>query len=72
VSGSSDYPRGNPELPLSTRELEDKFLTLVEPRFGRDTANSALQAVHTLEDCPEMATVFRDILPRDAEVPWRS
>jgi 2-methylcitrate dehydratase PrpD len=72
VSGSSDYPRGNPELPLSTRELEDKFLTLVEPRFGRDTANSALQAVHTLEDCPEMATVFRDILPRDAEVPSRS
>jgi len=63
LRGSSDYPRGNPENPVSTNELEDKFLALVESRFGRGTANAALRAVHGLDGCLDMAALFRDILP---------
>lgn len=63
LRGSSDYPRGNPENPVSTSELENKFLALLESRFGRDTANAALRAVHDLDGCKDMAELFRDILP---------
>ena len=63
LGGTSDYPRGNPENPVSTGELENKFLALVESRFGRDTALAALQAVQRLNGCEDMAERFRDILP---------
>jgi 2-methylcitrate dehydratase PrpD len=64
----SDYPRGNPEHPLTTSQLEEKFLALLGPRFGNDIANSALRTVHAVENCPDMAMLFRNVLPRDAEV----
>lgn len=63
LRGSSGYPRGNPENPVCTSELENKFLALVESRFGRDTANAALRAVRGLDGCKDMAELFRDILP---------
>jgi 2-methylcitrate dehydratase PrpD len=68
LSGSSDYPRGNPEHPLTTSQLEDKFLALVGSRFGSDTANSALRTVHAVENCPDVGMLFRNLLPGDAEV----
>ncbi len=63
LCGTSDYPRGNPENPVSTGELENKFLILVESRFGIGTANDALQAAHALDGCRDMAELFRSILP---------
>jgi 2-methylcitrate dehydratase PrpD len=68
LRGCSDYPRGNPEHPLTTSQLEDKFLALVGSRFGSDTAASALSTVHAIENCPDVAMLFRDLLPGDAEV----
>jgi 2-methylcitrate dehydratase PrpD len=62
IGGSRDYPRGNPENPVSTAQLEEKFLALVEPRFGRDTASAALRATHALEDCTDMSTLFRNLV----------
>jgi 2-methylcitrate dehydratase PrpD len=56
--GSSDYPRGNPENPVSTAGLEDKFRGLIEPRFGAETARRAIEAVRTLEAASDMADVF--------------
>ena len=56
--GASDHPRGNAENPVSTEELEKKFSTLVGSRFGDDTARSALAALHSMEHCPDMATLF--------------
>jgi 2-methylcitrate dehydratase PrpD len=62
-SGSSDYPRGNPENPVSTQQLEEKFLALVGSRFGGDTASAALQATHALEDCEDMSALFCNLSP---------
>lgn len=63
LRGASDFPRGNPENPVSTAELEEKFLSLVAPRFGADTARRALDAVHALDGAGagDMAQVFRDL-----------
>jgi 2-methylcitrate dehydratase PrpD len=68
LSGRSDYPRGNPEHPLTTSQLEDKFLALVGSRFGSNIANAALSTVRAVEDCRDIATLFRNVLPGDAEV----
>lgn len=59
--GSSDYPRGNAENPVSTEELERKFIALVGLRFGNDTARSALTALHSMERCADMATLFNNL-----------
>jgi 2-methylcitrate dehydratase PrpD len=66
--GASDYPRGNAENPVSTDELERKFSALVGSRFGEDTARSALAALHSMERCTDMATLFAEMgrLPASA------
>jgi 2-methylcitrate dehydratase PrpD len=61
LTGDSDYPRGNPENPVSTAQLEDKFRSLVTPRFGEVTAQRAIEAVQSLETCEDVSTVFRDL-----------
>lgn len=58
LQSASDYPRGNPENPVSTGELEDKFMTLLSSRIGRETADVALRAVQNLERCEDMAATF--------------
>jgi 2-methylcitrate dehydratase PrpD len=55
---AADYPRGNPENPVSTADLEAKFTGLVAPRFGEAAAQRALDAVRSLVDCPDLAGVF--------------
>jgi 2-methylcitrate dehydratase PrpD len=54
------FPRGNPENPVSTEALEDKFRALVEPRYSRALAETAIQGVHQLERRHDMAEVFAD------------
>ena len=61
VRGASDYPRGNPENPVSTSDLEAKFLALVEPRFGERVAKRALAAVQSIESSTDMYGVFADL-----------
>jgi 2-methylcitrate dehydratase PrpD len=58
LRAAADYPRGNPENPVSTVDLEAKFRGLVAPRFGAESAARALEAVRALEHCPDMAGVF--------------
>lgn len=58
LRGASDFPRGNPENPVSTQELEEKFTALVEPRFGSETSQSAVELVHSLDACGDMAEHF--------------
>ncbi len=62
LSGASDFPRGNPENPVSTADLEAKFTSLVEPRFGASTAQKALDKIHSLEHIEDMATAFSHLL----------
>jgi 2-methylcitrate dehydratase PrpD len=63
VRGSSDYPRGNPENPVTTTELEAKFLSLVASRHGQQIAKTALRSVQAVENCKDMAELFRNLLP---------
>ncbi|MEZ4619619.1 MAG: MmgE/PrpD family protein [Caldilineaceae bacterium] len=51
------FPRGNPENPVSTAALEEKFRTLVGPRYGVDFAEAAIGAVRALETCSDMTEV---------------
>jgi 2-methylcitrate dehydratase PrpD len=62
ITQSADYPRGNPENPVSTAVLEQKFLSLVEPVYGPATAQRALDAWRSLETCADMAEAFSNLL----------
>ncbi|HEX6053397.1 MAG TPA: MmgE/PrpD family protein, partial [Gemmatimonadaceae bacterium] len=55
-NGASAYPRGNPENPVSTAALEQKFVGLVAPRFGRDFAERALWTVRSLDECADVSS----------------
>lgn len=57
----SDYPRGNAENPVSAVELERKFSTLVAGRFGDDVAGAALLALHSIDGCSDVATLFSSL-----------
>jgi 2-methylcitrate dehydratase PrpD len=57
------FPRGNPENPVSTEALADKFRALVSPRLGSAVAARATDAVDSLESCPDMATAFASLAP---------
>ncbi len=58
---SAAFPRGNPENPVSTAALEDKFRTLVAPRYSPALAEKAIQAVRQIESCSEMGQAFADL-----------
>jgi 2-methylcitrate dehydratase PrpD len=67
LRGASDYPVGNPENPVTTTQLEDKFTRLVAPRWGEGVAGRALAVVRSLETIDDMATAFRDFVPAGGE-----
>jgi 2-methylcitrate dehydratase PrpD len=56
--GASDYPRGNPENPVSTELLEAKLVALVAPRYGDEFAQRALAVVQSLGDCADVRAAF--------------
>ena len=60
VEGEANYPRGNPENPVATSGLEEKFRALVASRFGSGVAERALQTVCTIDDVHDMAGAFRE------------
>ncbi|MFL5805925.1 MAG: MmgE/PrpD family protein [Roseiflexaceae bacterium] len=64
VAGGGDYARGNPENPVPTAALEDKFRSLIVPRYGAATAERAIAAVHALPGSPDIALVFRELIER--------
>lgn len=57
-SRETDFPRGNPENPVTTALLEAKFTSLIEPRFGSSTARRAIEGVRSIESCRDVATLF--------------
>jgi 2-methylcitrate dehydratase PrpD len=59
--GMNDYPRGNPENPVSTEVLEEKFIALVSPRHGESLARRALDAARALGDCTDVRLVFAEL-----------
>ena len=63
LQSAADFPRGNPENPVRTSELEKKLIALVTPRFGVDLARAAINAVNDLTSVRDMATHLRDLVP---------
>jgi len=58
---ASDYPRGHPENPVGTRDLEQKLTALVGAAVDREAAEAALAAVRRLDACADMTGLFRDL-----------
>ncbi len=44
-----EFPRGHAKNPMTDAEVEHKFRTLVEPRYGKDRAGKILQACWELD-----------------------
>jgi 2-methylcitrate dehydratase PrpD len=61
LQAQQDYPRGNPENAVTTGELEEKFMSLVSPCIGRARAAAAVDAVHRVELCDDVSTLFCDL-----------
>ena len=59
---SADFPRGNPENPVSTADLETKFRAMVTPIHGSAVAERALAGCHSLKSCADMAEAFSHLL----------
>lgn len=55
---SSAFPRGNPENPVPTDMLEEKFRLLVSPRYGAAFTQRAIESIRGLRTCADMSTAF--------------
>ena len=52
-----EYPRGQPENPLSAGFLHEKFLHLATPHLGRDRAAELKDRILNLEDEPDIGRI---------------
>ena len=62
LEGAADYPRGNPENPVETEELEEKFAALINPRYGNEITRKAIGAVQAARNRRDMAELFEEVL----------
>jgi 2-methylcitrate dehydratase PrpD len=72
LTRASDFPVGNPENPVSTAQLEEKFTSLVAPRFGDGVAAGALDLVRSLESIDDVGAAFRGILASSPRGEYRA
>lgn len=49
LQGGSDYPRGNPENPMTTAGLEERFRSRIVPRYDSALAERAIAFVQRVE-----------------------
>ena len=54
-----EFPRGHAENPMTDAEVEHKFRTLVEPRYGQERADRILAACWNLEKLREAGDLIR-------------
>ncbi|MCC6315279.1 MAG: MmgE/PrpD family protein [Thermomicrobiales bacterium] len=62
-----DYPRGNPEAPVTTEELEAKAHALIAPGYGAPFATRVLAAMRVLDATPDMALFARETFSREVD-----
>lgn len=60
-----DYPKGDPDNPLSWEEACDKFMELAEPVIGNKKAAACCQTIATLEEYPDIALAIASCLKED-------
>ena len=54
-----EFPRGHAHNPMTDAEVEHKFRTLVEPRYGKEKADQILAACWTLEKLANAGDLIR-------------
>jgi 2-methylcitrate dehydratase len=54
-----EFPRGHAGNPMTDAEVEAKFRALVEPRYGRPTADAVLEKCWKFEAVPAVAEVLK-------------
>jgi 2-methylcitrate dehydratase len=54
-----EFPRGHARNPMTDAEVEHKFRTLVEPRYGKDRAGKMLQACWNLDKLTHAGELVR-------------
>jgi len=57
-----DYPKGDPENPLSRDELIGKFIDLTEPVFSAEKRKVLCETVLTIEKADKLVDIFRQLL----------
>lgn len=58
-----EYPKGDPENPLSWQESNDKFTALCEPVYGEATTKKLLDFVEKIEKNEDVALSLEKIFP---------
>jgi 2-methylcitrate dehydratase PrpD len=66
LAAEADRIKGEPENPHSRAELDGKFLALVRPSWGGQSA-AALEMLHAIERAPSMRALGRDLRAMAAE-----
>lgn len=54
-----DYPKGDPQNPMTWEETADKFRSLAEPVYGAEKAEKLTSFVDTLDACQDFAAGLR-------------
>ncbi len=54
-----EFPRGHARNPMTDGEVEHKFRTLVEPRYGKERADKILAACWALEKLAHAGDLLR-------------
>ena len=57
-----DYPKGDPDNPLSWEEAKDKFMHLAVPVLGQATSDNLYQLILHLEEADDFATALAEAL----------
>lgn len=58
LEGQTDYPRGDPENPLSARELEEKFMGLAAGPWGESRAERILELCRSLAAVSDISSAL--------------
>jgi 2-methylcitrate dehydratase len=53
-----EFPRGHAGNPMTDAEVEAKFRAMVEPRYGRTTADAVLGRCWKFEDVTDVTDVL--------------
>ena len=56
-----DYPKGDPDNPMSWEESAEKFITLAKPICGRQKAEALCALVKNLDEADDVAAEIKKI-----------
>lgn len=58
ISGRTDYPKGDPENPVSEREIQDKFRLLAEPYLSKSRIEELLINISNMDKVSNLAEII--------------